>query len=111
LDGFDSFNRTGRKQPGTHSENSALQITILHKRHTRQRHPILVDRGSTSGANHAHSHVRKERVSSRRDFLGCLMGTTLAGASMVESGWHRGAWARAAAKAATRPDDDEKFES
>ncbi len=47
--------------------------------------------------NHAHSHVRKDRLSSRRDFLRSLMGTTLAGASMVELGWHRGAWARAAA--------------
>src|SRR4051794_32351901 len=46
---------------------------------------------------HAHSHVRKERVSSRRDFLRSLMGTTLAGASMVELAWHRAAWARAAA--------------
>ena len=48
-------------------------------------------------ANHAHSHVIPARLSSRRDFLRALMGTTLAGASMVELAWHRAAWARAAA--------------
>jgi cyclase len=48
-------------------------------------------------ANHAHSHVRNERLRSRRDFLRSLIGTTLAGASMVELAWHRAAWARAAA--------------
>jgi hypothetical protein len=48
--------------------------------------------------NHPHSHIRKRRLSSRRDFLRSLMGTTLAGASMVELGWHRGAWARAGAQ-------------
>jgi cyclase len=47
-------------------------------------------------ANHAHNHVVPERLSSRRDFLRTLMGTTLAGASMVELAWHRAAWARAA---------------
>jgi cyclase len=59
-----------------------------------QAHP---DAHAHHSANHAHSHVRTERLSSRRDFLRSLMGTTLAGASMVELGWHRGAWARAAA--------------
>jgi cyclase len=49
-------------------------------------------------ANHAHNHVVPERLSSRRDFLRTLMGTTLAGASIVELAWHRAAWARAAAQ-------------
>jgi glyoxylase-like metal-dependent hydrolase (beta-lactamase superfamily II) len=33
----------------------------------------------------------------RRDFLRTLMGTALAGASMMELAWHRAAWARSAA--------------
>ena len=49
-------------------------------------------------AKRAHSHGRRECLSSRRDFLRSLMGTTLAGASTLELGWHRGAWARAAAQ-------------
>ena len=49
-------------------------------------------------ANHAHNHVVPERLSSRRNFLRTLMGTTLAGASIVELAWHRAAWARAAAQ-------------
>src|SRR5215472_18694764 len=49
-------------------------------------------------ANHAHNHLVPERLSSRRDFLRTLMGTTLTGASMVELAWHRAAWARAAAQ-------------
>jgi cyclase len=49
-------------------------------------------------ANHAHNHVVPGRLSSRRDFLRTLMGTTLAGASMLELAWHRAAWARAAAQ-------------
>ena len=48
-------------------------------------------------ANHAHGHVIPERLSSRRDFLRSPMGTTLAGASMVELAWHRAAWARRSA--------------
>jgi glyoxylase-like metal-dependent hydrolase (beta-lactamase superfamily II) len=41
--------------------------------------------------------VVPERLPSRRDFLRTLMGTTLAGASMMELAWHRAAWARTAA--------------
>ena len=46
---------------------------------------------------HSHRHVVPERLPSRRDFLRTLMGTTLAGASMMELAWHRAAWARTAA--------------
>ena len=69
-----------------------------HPGSSSQAHP---DAHAHDSANHAHSHIRKERLSSRRDFLRSLMGTTLAGASILELGWHRGAWARAAAQ---RPD-------
>ena len=48
---------------------------------------------------HAHNHVEPE-VQSRRDFLRVLMGGALAGASVLELGFHRAAWARAAAPAA-----------
>src|SRR5579863_2160180 len=50
--------------------------------------------------HHSHSHTHRHDSgshSSRRDFLRMLMGSTLAGASLVELGWHRAAWARAAA--------------
>lgn len=53
---------------------------------------------------HSHNHVVPERLTTRRDFLRTLMGTTLAGASMMELAWHRAAWARAAA-----PADGEKL--
>ncbi len=48
---------------------------------------------------HAHNHVEPE-AQSRRDFLRVLMGGALAGASVLELGFHRAAWARAAAPAA-----------
>jgi glyoxylase-like metal-dependent hydrolase (beta-lactamase superfamily II) len=47
----------------------------------------------------AHNHDAGGSVSSRRDFLRMLMGTTLAGASVMELAYHRAAWARAAAPA------------
>ena len=56
-----------------------------------------LDAHAHHSSNHAHSHVIPARLSSRRDFLRALIGTTLAGASMVELAWHRAAWARAAA--------------
>jgi cyclase len=46
---------------------------------------------------HSHNHVVPERLRTRRDFLRTLMGTTLAGASMMELAWHRAAWARTVA--------------
>jgi glyoxylase-like metal-dependent hydrolase (beta-lactamase superfamily II) len=46
---------------------------------------------------HSHRHVVPERLRTRRDFLRTLMGTTLAGASVMELAWHRAAWARTAA--------------
>ena len=67
---------------------------IAHADNPSQAHS---DAHAHHSANHAHSHVIPERLSSRRDFLRSLMGTTLAGASMVELAWHRAAWARAAA--------------
>ena len=56
--------------------------------HHQERHP------------HPHNHVESEHThSSRRDFLRVLMGSALAGASVMELAWHRAAWARAAASA------------
>lgn len=66
----------------THADNPSQAHSDAHAHHS---------------ANHAHSHVTRERLSSRRDFLRSLMGTTLAGVSMVELAGHRAAWARAAA--------------
>ena len=47
---------------------------------------------------HPHNHVVSvDGQTSRRDFLRVLMGSALAGASMLELAYHRAAWARAAA--------------
>jgi cyclase len=47
---------------------------------------------------HAHNHVvTGDGHSTRRDFLWGLMGSALAGASILELAYHRAAWARAAA--------------
>src|SRR6202789_1700319 len=47
---------------------------------------------------HAHNHVVcGDGHTSRRDFLRVLMGSALAGASILELAYHRAAWARAAA--------------
>jgi hypothetical protein len=47
---------------------------------------------------HAHNHVVcGDGQTSRRDFLRVLMGSALAGASILELAYHRAAWARAAA--------------
>lgn len=46
---------------------------------------------------HSHNHVVPEKLRTRRDFLRTLMGTTLAGAPMVELAWHRAVWARTTA--------------
>src|ERR1700761_7225879 len=57
----------------------------------------------TANAHHAHTHSHNHvdtHHSSRRDFLRLLMGSALAGASIVELAWHRAAWARAAAPVA-----------
>lgn len=48
---------------------------------------------------HAHNHTVPDRLTTRRNFLRTLMGTTLAGASLMELAWHRAAWARSAAPA------------
>jgi len=51
---------------------------------------------------HAHPHVHGpngEAIATRRDFLRWTMGA-LAGASVLELGWYRAAWARAAAATA-----------
>jgi len=45
---------------------------------------------------HAHPHSHNHVAQTRRDFLRVLMGTALAGASVMELAWHRAAWARAA---------------
>src|SRR6202044_2085615 len=48
--------------------------------------------------SHAHNHVvAGDGHSTRRDFLRVLMGSALAGASILELAYHRAAWARAAA--------------
>src|ERR1035438_10231107 len=47
--------------------------------------------------SHAHNHVEPDAHSSRRDFFRLLTGGALAGASVLELGFHRAAWARAAA--------------
>lgn len=52
---------------------------------------------SKNAANSAPSPRNHVESGSRRDFLRMLMGTTLAGASVLELGYHRAAWARAAA--------------
>ncbi len=46
--------------------------------------------------HHSHNHV-VNAPTSRRDFLRVLMGSALAGASILELAWHRAAWARSAA--------------
>lgn len=73
-------------------------VAAPHTAHPGNSSQAHADAHTHHSTNHAHSLVRKERLSSRRDFLRSLMGTTLAAASMVELGWHRGAWARAAAR-------------
>ena len=55
--------------------------------------------------NHSHPHAHPHNhttptPTSRRDFLRTLMGTTLAGASVLELAYHRAAWASAAAPTA-----------
>ncbi|HEY3706934.1 MAG TPA: MBL fold metallo-hydrolase [Terracidiphilus sp.] len=52
--------------------------------------------GEVHSHAHAQNHTVPERMRSRRDFLRTLMGTTLAGASVMELAWHRAAWARSA---------------
>src|ERR1700712_5239271 len=64
----------------------------------------------TTGGAHTHPHAHPHTGSaqhnhvtgggghtSRRDFLGVLMGGILAGSSLLELAFHRAAWARAAA--------------
>jgi cyclase len=56
----------------------------------------------THAHDHAHPHQHNHVVcndgpTSRRDFLRVLMGSALAGASILELAYHRAAWARAAA--------------
>jgi glyoxylase-like metal-dependent hydrolase (beta-lactamase superfamily II) len=64
------------------------------------------DRHSHSGHfqahshDHAHPHVHGPNgtvTTSRRDFLHALVGGAMAGASILEMGWYRAAWARATA--------------
>jgi cyclase len=47
--------------------------------------------------HHVHGHHHHGHSTSRRDFLRLLMGSALAGASILELAYHRAAWARAAA--------------
>jgi len=50
--------------------------------------------------DHSHPHVHgptSDGNPSRRDFMRAIMGSALAGASILELGWYRAAWARAAA--------------
>jgi cyclase len=49
--------------------------------------------GHSTSHQHSHNHVTHSHL--RRDFLR-LMGSTLAGASILELAYHRAAWARAA---------------
>src|SRR5579863_8191185 len=56
---------------------------------------------------HVHNHVEpRPGHTSRRDFMRVLMGSALAGASVMELAWHRAAWARAAGAAG----DDKLFD-
>jgi hypothetical protein len=58
------------------------------------------DRGINHSHSHPHAHnhvVDGDGHSTRRDFLRVLMGSALAGASILELAYHRAAWARAAA--------------
>jgi cyclase len=58
------------------------------------------DHHSHSGHDHAHSHPHTQNHAghtSRRDFLRVMMGSALAGASILELAYYRAAWARAAA--------------
>jgi cyclase len=53
---------------------------------------------SPSHHSHPHNHIAAGYdLPSRRDFLRVLMGSALAGASVLELAYHRAAWARAAA--------------
>jgi len=52
---------------------------------------------------HTHSPVSPHAGGSRRDFFAQLLGGALAGASALELGFHRAAWARAQAPAAGAP--------
>ena len=53
---------------------------------------------TSSPAPHPDNHVvADDGHTSRRDFLRALMGSVLAGASILELAYHRAAWARAAA--------------
>ena len=62
--------------------------------HDHKRHPSHSHKYRPS---HAHNHVEPESTpNSRRDFLRMLMGSALAGGSLMELAWHRAAWARAA---------------
>jgi cyclase len=58
------------------------------------------DHHSHSGHDHAHSHLHTHNHAghaSRRDFLRVMMGSALAGASILELAYYRAAWVRAAA--------------
>jgi cyclase len=58
------------------------------------------DHHSHSGHDHAHFHPHTHNHAghtSRRDFLRVMMGSALAGASILELAYYRAAWARAAA--------------
>ena len=50
---------------------------------------------------HPHTHAHSHGAHSRRDFFRVLTGGALAGASIMELAWHRAAWARAMAPAAS----------
>jgi len=67
--------------------------------HTHSHH------GHVHAHNHdnAHPHTHEPRgvgTTSRRDFMNAIVGGALAGASILELGWYRAAWARAAAPVA-----------
>jgi glyoxylase-like metal-dependent hydrolase (beta-lactamase superfamily II) len=64
-----------------------------------------LDHHSSRPSGHAHS---PHASSSRRDFFRVLMGGALAGASALELGYHRAAWARAAVDPGSQLFDIEK---
>jgi cyclase len=76
--------------------DSASRINLAsHAAKSSHRHP------HAHHHNHSHAHDHAPAGTSRRDALRLLAGGAIAGASLVELGWYRAAWARAAAPTAT----------
>jgi cyclase len=69
------------------------------KHHKGSEHGTHAHGIAGSARQHEHSHAHGiAHATSRRDFFRVLMGGALAGASVLELGYHRAAWARAAAE-------------